>query len=69
MKYITIKLTKKEALYFDLLSCACGHRENNHFDFVPYNPCAHCKCDHYVEILRAGKIVKRKSKKGKKKWQ
>lgn len=59
------KLTREEALKFDLLVCSCGHRPNNHFDFGSKS-CAHCKCKKYDERPRIGKIVKPNLKKIKK---
>jgi hypothetical protein len=39
-----------------LLTCTCGHPENNHFDHGVH-PCAHCKCLSYNERARVGKLL------------
>jgi len=62
-----IKLTRNEALKFDLLVCKCGHRVNNHFEFRT-KPCAHCKCKEYSEKPRVGKIIKTRRKKKDYSW-
>jgi hypothetical protein len=45
---ITLKMTRKDAIELGLLTCECGHPENNHFD-MKKKPCAHCKCNEYSE--------------------
>lgn len=56
-KYITIKMTRKDAYEAGLLICKCGHPKNNHYDD---GSCAFAFCDKYREIARYGKIVKKK---------
>jgi len=53
---VTIQMTRKQALEQGLLTCDCGHPENNHFDW-DLNPCAHCHCKSYEERPRVGKFV------------
>ncbi len=49
-------LTLEEAARYGLLSCTCGHPENNHFEFHD-RPCAHCGCQKYIVTARVGKLV------------
>ncbi len=53
---IRFEMPRKIALELGLLTCTCGHPENNHFDWK-LEPCAHCECKEYTEIPRAGKLV------------
>lgn len=53
-KTLTLKMTRKRALELGLLTCKCGHPENNHFDFVSGRPCAHCDCVELRERPKAG---------------
>jgi hypothetical protein len=59
MKYVTIRMTREDALAYGLLKCGtCGYPENNHFDG---GGCAHDPmCKKYKEVARREKIVKRK---------
>jgi len=50
---ITLTMTRGRALELGLLTCSCGHPENNHFDFNGH-PCAHCDCKSYSERGRRG---------------
>lgn len=54
---IKIVMTRDEAKSLGLLTCACGHPENNHFDHGK-KPCAHCPCGKYDERSRVGHVVK-----------
>lgn len=54
---VTIRMTREEALMKDLLTCRCGHPENNHFDHGK-NPCAHCDCEEFKERTRVGSFVR-----------
>lgn len=56
--YITIRMTREEALKRGLLTCKnCGLPENNHFDWG-MRPCAHDdKCKAYTEVARYGVLV------------
>ncbi len=54
-----IKLTQKQAEQLGLVTCECGHPNNNHFGNKK-GACAHCKCLKYRQILRYGlKLVKK----------
>lgn len=53
---LTFKMTRQRALEKDLLTCSCGHPENNHFDFKAH-PCAHCDCKGFDEVSRAGTLT------------
>lgn len=61
---IRFEMTREQALQRDLLACACGHRENNHFDLPgevvagwDRNPCAHCDCKEYRERPLVGRLL------------
>lgn len=54
---VFIEMTRETALENGLLTCECGHPENNHFEWDA-NPCAHCECKAYRERARVGRIVK-----------
>jgi hypothetical protein len=57
-KYVVLNM--KEAAAHGLLTCHCGHPENNHFTWDERAAsCAHCKCANYREKTRkgAGKII------------
>lgn len=45
---IRLTMTRKRALELGLLTCSCGHPENNHFAFE-FRGCAHCDCKAYRE--------------------
>lgn len=53
-------MTKEQAMALGLLTCTCGHPENNHFE-GSNRPCAHCDCKKYTEVARksAGKLIKK----------
>lgn len=66
MKYYHFRMTKEQAMALGLLTCTCGHPENNHFISMKKNGehimgCAHCKCAKYTEVARksAGKLIKK----------
>ena len=48
-----IKLSQKQAEALGLVTCECGHPNNNHFGNKK-GPCAHCKCKKYHQVLRHG---------------
>lgn len=51
-------LTLEEAERYGLIGCACGHPQNNHFDFSKTEtPCAHCKCKSFQLRARVGKLT------------
>lgn len=50
---VTMTMTRQRATELGLLTCACGHPENSHFDSVA-KPCAHCGCKAYRERGRSG---------------
>lgn len=52
---VTITFTRPEALSLGLLTCKCGHPENNHFNHT--DSCAHCDCKRYRERARVGKLT------------
>lgn len=57
--YVTLRMTREEALILGLLTCTCGHPVNNHF--LPsvrggVRPCAHCACSCYHEKARVGEL-------------
>jgi hypothetical protein len=54
---IKIEMTRADALRLGLLTCRCGHPDNNHFDWKDRS-CAHCNCERYDERPRVGKFVK-----------
>lgn len=45
---VTLVMTRQRALELGLLTCACGHPENNHFTHSGRS-CAHCPCRGYRE--------------------
>lgn len=51
MKYYHFRMTKEQAMALGLLTCTCGHPENNHFEHGK-RPCAHCECEKYIEVAR-----------------
>ena len=55
---VTLTMRRDRALELGLLTCACGHPENNHFDHGRC-PCAHCPCGEFVEVGGAGVGVPR----------
>lgn len=62
VKYVTIKMTHKEAMENDLLRCECGYPQNNHFDNKKYGDmmgtCAHeDSCLGYMEVARVGELI------------
>ena len=61
-KYVTIKMTRKDAKGLGLLICTCGYPENNHYNFGK-RECAFTFCGGYEEIARCGKIIKKARKK------
>lgn len=45
-KYLVLNL--EEAARAGLITCTCGHPENNHFSWDDRaKSCAHCKCPNY----------------------
>jgi hypothetical protein len=50
---LVLEMTRKRALELGLITCMCGHPENNHFDWKP-QPCAHCNCRELREIPKRG---------------
>ena len=52
---VTIHFTRKQALILGLLTCNCGHPENNHFNHN--DSCARCDCKKYREVPVAGEFV------------
>lgn len=53
-KYVTIRMTRTQALERGLLTCRCGHPANNHFSG---GCCAHCLCSSYREKALIGTLV------------
>jgi hypothetical protein len=52
-KYVVLNL--KEAAAHGLLTCYCGHPENNHFSHDDRaKACAHCKCTNYRIKAKVG---------------
>lgn len=51
-----IAFTKKELQQLGLITCKCGHPDNNHFEWGT-RPCAHCKCSKYRQVVRFGRLV------------
>jgi hypothetical protein len=63
MKYVTIKMTRDDALKLGLLCCSCGHAPDNHYD-DEVGSCFFCyDCKKYNEEPKRGKIIKVKRKK------
>ncbi len=54
-QYLVLNL--QDAAAHGLLTCACGHPENNHFRTVKRQPCAHCDCKAYRLKCRAGRLI------------
>lgn len=53
---VTLRMTRKQAMYYGLLICECGYPQNNHFDGT--GPCAHnSECKAYTERARTGMEV------------
>lgn len=53
---VTITMTRQQALKQGLLTCTCGHPENNHFDHN--GSCAHCSfCKKYTEVSKVGTLT------------
>ncbi len=52
----TLKMTRERALSLGLLTCKCGHPDNNHFAWGS-RPCAHCKCKSLRETAKSGITV------------
>jgi len=48
-------MTKKDALSLGLLTCECGHPENNHFQHSG-TCCARCECKRFTEVPIVGKL-------------
>lgn len=57
MTKIHLEMDRVDALRANLLVCECGHPSNNHF-LHDTKPCAHCKCQAYVETARYGRLLK-----------
>lgn len=52
-KYVVLNL--KQAAEQGLLTCHCGHPENNHFSWDDRaRACAHCKCTNYRMKAKKG---------------
>ena len=49
MDKLTLTMTKKRAQELGLLTCTCGHPENNHFEHG-VRPCAHCPCPKFEQV-------------------
>ena len=47
-KKVILSMTHRRAQELGLLTCKCGHPENNHFTHDKH-PCAHCSCHAYSE--------------------
>ena len=50
-------MTKTEALNKGLLTCECGHPENNHHDFGTRS-CARCDCQSFNEMSTVGTFMR-----------
>jgi hypothetical protein len=47
VKVITFKVPEQRAHELGLITCTCGHRENNHFTHSK-RPCSACVCTEYT---------------------
>jgi len=52
---IQFVMTRAQAQALGILKCACGHPENNHFNYG-VRPCAHCNCNEFREKQSLPKV-------------